>query len=148
MTTSPLALHFEADRTVFLDGAREDFELAVSPKVLADRYWPRSHPGSLQLERAIDDVEVAIMQAGPRHAERGVLLATESLWKLLPGLLRQGADLTRDDVEARFTRLAASALAADRGVAGPETAGESAAALLLLREVMHHLGFSSLATES
>jgi hypothetical protein len=146
MTTSPQALAFEADRTVFLDGAREDFSLAVSPKALADRHWPRSQPGSLQLERAIDDVEIAIMQAGLRHAERGALLATASLRQLLPDLLPPGAQVTRDDVEGRFTRLAASALAADRGGAGPESAGESAAALVLLREVMHHLGFSALAT--
>ena len=87
------------------------------------------------------------MQAGLRHAERGVLLATESLRHLLPDLLRLGTHLTRDDVEARFTRLAGSALTDGHGSAGPEMFGESAAALLLLREVMHHLGFGALATQ-
>jgi hypothetical protein len=146
MKTAPLALHFEADRTVFLVGAREDSSLPVSPKALAERHWPRSEPGPLQFERAIDEVEIAIMQAGLRHAERGVLLATESVLHLLPELRRHGAHLSRDDVEARFNRLAASALVAGRGGAEPATVGESAAALLLLREVMHHLGFSALAT--
>ena len=145
--TSPLALHFEADRAVFLDGAQEDFSLPVSPKALADRHWPRCHPGSLQLERAIDDVEIAIMQAGLRHAERGVLLTTASLRQLLPDLPRHGTQVARDDIEARFTRLAASAFAAERGGAGPGASGESTAALVLLREVMHHLGFSALATQ-
>jgi hypothetical protein len=146
MTTAPLALHFEADRTVFLDGAREDSRLAMSPKGLADRHWPRSEPGPLQLERAIDDIEIAIMQACLRHAERGVLLASESVQRLLPDLLRHGTPMSRDDIEARFNRLAASALPSVRGDAELETAGESAAALVLLREVMHHLGFSALAT--
>jgi hypothetical protein len=91
---------------------------------------------------------MAIMRTGSQHAERGVLLATESLQQLMPDLLRRGKQLTRDDVEARFTRLAASALGTDRGDAGADSFDESAAALLLLREVMHHLGFSTLATKS
>ncbi len=146
MTTAPLALHFEADRTVFLDGAREDASVPVSPKALAERHWPRGEPGPLQLERAIDDIEIAIMQAGLRHAERGLLLASESVQRLLPELLRHGTPMSRDDVEARFNRWAAPALPSVRGDAALEPAGESAAALVLLREVMHHLGFSALAT--
>ena len=56
-----MAMHFEAARTVFFDGAREDVSLPVSPSVLADRHWPHGLPGALQMERAIDDVESAII---------------------------------------------------------------------------------------
>jgi hypothetical protein len=145
MTTAPLALQLEGNRAVFLEGAREAFSLPVGPKALADRHWPRGLLGALQLERAIDDVETAIMQAGLKHAERGVLLATASVRQLLPDLPGPGSSLSRDEVEARFTRLVASCLAAGRDGAGPEMFGESAATLLLLREVMHHLGFAALA---
>ena len=72
-------MHFEVDRTVFFDGTRESASLAVSPRILADRHWPRGLPGALQLERAIDDVESAIEQAGLAHADRGVLLAASGL---------------------------------------------------------------------
>jgi hypothetical protein len=46
-----------------------------------------------------------------------------------------------------FTRLVASSYIDDRGGAGFESSRESAAALLLLREVMHHLGFAGLTTQ-
>jgi hypothetical protein len=140
-------MHFEADRTVFFDGAREDASLPVSPSVLADRHWPHGLPGALQMERAIDDVESAIEQAGLVHADRGVLLATDSLQHLLPDLLKRGTLCSRDNMEDAFTRWVGSSYAGGRGGAGLELHGESAAALLLLREVMHHLGFSAIRTQ-
>lgn len=144
MTTLPLAMHFEADRTVFFDDAREVVSLAVSPRILAARHWPRSLPGPLQLERAIDDVESAIEQAGLAHADRGVLLATDSVQHLLPDLLEHGTLCSRDDMEDAFTRWVGLSYIVGRGGAGLALYGQSAAALLLLREVMHHLGFSAI----
>ena len=141
-------MHFEVDRTVFFDGTRESASLAVSPRILADRHWPRGLPGALQLERAIDDVESAIEQAGLAHADRGVLLATDSLQHLLPDLLKHGTLCSRDDMEDAFTRWVGLSYTDGRGGAGRALYGESAAALLLLREVMHHLGFSAIRTRA
>jgi hypothetical protein len=147
MTAPPLAMHVEPDRTVFTDGAREVFSLQVSPTTLAERHWPNGQPGPLQLERAIDDVEVAIEQKRLSYAERGALLMTDSLRRQLPQL-RGATRFGKDDVEILFSRLVAWS---STGLATAETqefSGESAAALLLLREVMHHLGFNAVETPS
>lgn len=142
-----LAMHVEPARTVFTDGAREVFSLQVSPTILADRHWPNGQPGPLQLERAIDDVEVAIEQTRLSYADRGTLLMTDSLRHQLPQL-RGAMHFGKDEVEILFSRLVAS-LSTRLPTAGTqEFSGESAAALLLLREVMHHLGFSAIETRS
>lgn len=146
MTTPLLALQVEADHTVLLDSEQRSVTLRVSPRTLAARHWPRGRPSPLQLERAIDDVEYAIEQAGLRHADRGLLLATGGLLQLLPQRFRSSGEFSRDDVEAEFSQLVAAAVSA---VSDAELAlnGESAAALLLLHEVMHHLGFQALKTD-
>jgi hypothetical protein len=50
-------------------------------------------------------------------------------------------------VEVAFTQWVNSSYTRGRGGVGLELRGESAAALLLLREVMHHLGFSAVRTQ-
>jgi hypothetical protein len=142
MVASSLAMHVEPDCTVFTDAEREVFRLQVSPTILADRHWPNSQPGPFQLERAIDDVEVAIEQTRVPYADRGALLATDSLRGHLPQL-RGATGFGKDDVEVMFSRLVASSSSRLSMTATTEFSGESAAALLLLREVMHHLGFSA-----
>jgi hypothetical protein len=142
-----VAMHVEPDRTVFTDGAMEVFSLQVSPTILAERHWSNGQPSPLQLERAIDDVEVAIEQTRLRYADRGALLATDSLRRQLPQL-RGATRFGKDGVEILFSRLVAWS---STGLATAETqefGGESAAALLLLREVMHHLGFNAVETRS
>ncbi len=141
MTIPALALRFEEDRTVFLDGARVAFSMPLTPRALAERHWPRGMPGPLQLERAIDDVEVAIEQLKLAHADRGALCVSDTVLHRMHEQL--GHDVTRlgrDDVESLFTGLVARSAAGGQGGAD----GESAAALLMLREVMHHLGFAAL----
>jgi hypothetical protein len=137
-------LTFEADRTVLMDGEQRVFNLSVSPSSLARRHWLKGLPSSLQLEHAIDDVEAAIEQCLLAHADRGVLMTAQSVQRLLPELLRPQSEIGRDEVEFEFTRLVAAAHVAGRSDATRALHGESAAALLLLRELMHHLGFQSL----
>jgi hypothetical protein len=147
MMAPALAMHVEPDRTVFTDGAREVFSLQVSPTMLADRHWSNGQPGPLQLERAIDHVEVAIEHTRLSYADRGALLTTDSLRRQLPQL-RGATRFGKDDVEIMFSRLVASSSTRLPTAEAQEFSGESAAALLLLREVMHHLGFNAVETPS
>lgn len=98
------------------------------------------------MERAIDEVENAIEQAGWVHGDRGVLRVSAGLRELLPTPLPAPGANSRDDVEVAFSRLVAAS-----GVAGPlaglPNIGEVAAALLMVRELMHHLGFQTLDTD-
>ncbi len=59
----------------------------------------------------------------------------------LPGLDSHGAGLTRDAVEALFQRLASRALGTPVAAAELPHGRDIAAALLILGECMHHLGF-------
>jgi hypothetical protein len=106
--------------------------------------WPKTccatRPTPAELERAIDVVEDAL--AGSRaQGSRGELVTADPVLLALPGLDGPGATLTRDDVESLFQRLASRALGMPASAAGPPHGRELAAAIIILRECMHHLGF-------
>lgn len=118
--------------------------LALTPASLALRCWPGGQPRAVDLEHAIDQVEDAIEGAGLHHELRGILLldplVTEQLLTWLPALAGPGC--SRDQVEAAFSTCVAQVHAG--GLA--TTSGTAVAALLMLRELMHHLGFCHTAT--
>ena len=118
--------------------------VAVSPLSLAQRHWAHESPGLLQLELAIEDVEDALMQTKVRHTSREALATSDALLQHLPGLQQDGAGLTLDQVEALFQGLVAAAPAPRRTAAGEPWSGAQVAALLILRECMHHLGFNEI----
>jgi hypothetical protein len=139
----PSVLTSHADRLVLSDGGGAATVLACEPALLAARHWPHTLPTPLQLERAIDDVEAAIEQAGLVQAPRGGLLLDETLSGLLAPVLDRGTTVSLDEVERAFSALVS---AAQRGPGASTTdtlQGDRAAALLMLRELMHHLGFQS-----
>jgi len=143
MTIDAMLLQATADACTLSDGGLQAVHLAVSPHTIAQRHWPQGFPGSLQLERAIDDVEIAIERAGLLHAERGLLRVDAGLSALMPSTLQGPATFGRDAVEAAFSQLVAASDQVGHAGAAP---GDGAAALLLVRELMHHLGFPALAT--
>ena len=140
----PFVLTSHADRAVLSDGGGAATVLACGPALLAARHWPHTRPTPLQMERAIDDVEAAIEQTALVQAPRGCLILDETLSGLLAPVLDRGTTVSLDEVERAFSALVS---AAQRGP-GVGTAdalqGVRAAALLMLRELMHHLGFQSL----
>jgi hypothetical protein len=97
-----------------------------------------------ELAHAIDVVEDALMAAKWPPFYGSSLSLSEPLLRQLPGLDAPGANLSREAVEALFQQLAATAL----GRPDPSRAAiahrELAAALLITRERMHHLGFESI----
>jgi hypothetical protein len=123
------------------------FTLAPSPAALAEACFSHDRPTASELEHAIDIVEDALMAAKAPRLHGARLTAFEPTLRKLPGLEPVGATLSRDAIEALFQQLASIALGmpnpgaaviADRGVA---------AALLIVRECMHHLGFESVRME-
>ncbi|WP_249931266.1 hypothetical protein [Ramlibacter sp. 2FC] len=131
---------------MFHAGTEEVFRIAIAPRGLADRHWQQGLPSPLQLELAIDEVETALMSEHLAHADRGEIATFDPLLRALPGLQADGGRLGRGDVELLFEHLAAASLAGrDTGSNAP-TRGMPAAALLILRECMHHLGFNAIVT--
>lgn len=147
MTTSTATLQVDDERSVLIEDGREPVTLPLSPRLLAARHWPRGRPSLLQLEQAIDDVESAIEQAGLRQASRHTLVASACLRQALPRRFSTASAFSRDEIESEFSRqVRESGAAAPPAEVAPD--GLAAAALLLVREVMHHLGFQVLRTGS
>ena len=139
-------LVFDAERTLFNETVGSaSFSIAITPHSLAARHWHEGVPSPLQLEMAIDDVETALMNERLAYAARGELATSEPLLASLPGLNTAGSCLSRDEVELLFEHLASAAFAGHQPVASvAPTSGPPAAALLILRECMHHLGFETI----
>jgi exopolyphosphatase/pppGpp-phosphohydrolase len=124
-------LEFEDSRTVTLN---------VGPQGLADTVLQHDPPTPAELERAIDLVEDAL--GGLHRVSAGTgLLTADALLLALPGPGPQGGSLTRDAVELLFQRLASRALGTPVPADELPQGREIAAALLILRECMHHLDF-------
>lgn len=141
---SRVLCHGEAAQAVLAwlrpDGTTAVHRLDLGPEQLAERVFRHVPPLPVELERAIDLVEDELMRLHghvPRgralHAGGAFLVVT----RVLPGR-------RREDVEALFERL--SWVSQGRPSAGEGLPGDRvfAAAALVLRECMHHLGCETL----
>lgn len=137
--TARLKLLEHSTELVF--GNAEPVSLPVGALGLTENVLRHEPPTPVELERGIDLLEDALGASRLAHEERGPLLVADALLRRLPGLEAQGADLSREDVEALFQKLASRALGTPVAHAQLPPEREVAAALLILRECMHHLGF-------
>ena len=132
--TAPF-LHIGAERTTVADAA-----LALGWRSIARDHFRHDPPSPLEIENAIAAVEDEVGRMHNAIAKGGALLTGDPA--ILEIALAAGVTpsaetrLTLDAVEHMFTRLAA-------GAHGLPAGHEFAATLLILRELMHHLGFMS-----
>jgi hypothetical protein len=131
-------LQFDADRvTLDLDGSSA--ELPFSPASLASTLLHHDPPTPNELEHAIEVIEDALMATRLPAADRGELTVRGA-----PATTPASA--SREEIETAFQSLAARALGMPPSNA---SAGrEAAAALLILRECMQHLGFDRMQATS
>ena len=118
--------------------------LPLDPKSIARVWLPGDLPNPVEMERAIDLIEGAIMAARIAHANRGVLVTSSAVLRKIPGLDSNNATLTRDEIEEKFNRLAMAAHGQRSALGDLPQDPEVAAALIILRESMHHLGFDEI----
>lgn len=137
-------IRFDDDRTVLSDGASPDVVLNVAATHIASRLFRHDPPTPGAIEQAIDGVEEALASTGLKQADRGDLVLDDPLWFEQLGLDAEGDRMTRDQLEARFQRLASISLGQPRAQGDPPSEPMAAALLLILRECMHHLGYSGL----
>jgi hypothetical protein len=133
-------LGFQAQLTTLDFGGSKRNTLPVGPRGLADAVLLHDPPTPAELERAIDVIEDALTASRLPQAERGELPTADALILALPGM-KCASGLTRDAVEALFQRLASRSLGMPIPIAELPPEREFAAALIILRECMHHLGF-------
>lgn len=127
-------LEFEGDETV---------TLPVGLRDLAEDVLQHEPPTSTELERAIDVVEGALAASRLARADRGALAIADGMLQRLPGLFASATSIPREAVEAQFQRLASRSLGTLVAETDLPSGRDAAAALLILRECMHHLGFDS-----
>lgn len=139
-------IRIDDHRTTLSHGAAPEVVVAVGALGLAEGLFRHDRPTPDQIEQAIDRVEDALAATGLKHAVRGDLLTRDPQLHAMLGLRAEGDRVTRDEVELRFQRLASASLG-HRGTGDDLPAGPAAAALLILRECMHHLGYEGLRRE-
>lgn len=135
------------DTALTLDIGSQQHRLPIGIATLVKAFAQRM-PDALMLENAIADVEDAVMPAGRWLPAGASLLQTTDplLRQLIHGATAdpQATQASRDAIENLFELLARQAQ--QPGHADPQLpqSAEHAAALLILREAMHHWGLTAL----
>lgn len=135
------------DTALTLDIGSQQHRLPIGIATLVKAFAQRM-PDALTLENAIADVEDAVMPAGRWLPAGASLLQTTDplLRQLIHGATAdpQATQASREAIENLFKLLARQAQ--QPGHADPQLpqTAEHAAALLILREAMHHWGLTAL----
>lgn len=121
-------------------------QLRLGYRSLADAcisHWP---PEPIELERAIDLAEDQLMLATPPLRGATLVATDDIVRRLLAGSASRSAQTvsTTEEVEQVFQRMASVSLGHPLSHVGPVTNRYDAAALLLLRELMHHWGVAGI----
>jgi hypothetical protein len=148
MSPPPTRLQLHARQTILAIGHSDPITLAVAPQGLAADFFRNEPPTPQELEKAIDAIEDALTSTRLTHAERGTLMTGSALVRAIPGLQHEADSLTRDAVEELFQRLASASVGPRLLVIESPVSAEVAATVLLLRELMHHLGFAAVTVAS
>jgi len=118
--------------------------LAVGTRSTAREFFAHDPPTALEIERAIEAIEDAIMTAGIRADADASLYCDAPIVDQIAALDgARGAALPVASVERMFGRLAAIALGRPGSADDLPTGAEFAATLTILREVMQHGGFAA-----
>ena len=145
-------LHIGEHDTVVLtgSGAGPDatLTLALGSRRTAAAFFRHDPPTPLELETAIETVEVEVSRVRGLPIDGAVLASSDIAVRELdtigapPGSGVQVMALAT--VESLFQRLASASLGHPSALKGMPGGREAAAVLLILREFMHHLGFEAI----
>lgn len=133
-------LRLEAARTVLQRGGQAHaMNFGVDSIAGLFRQEP---PAPREIEQAIDIVEEELMRVPPALRGQRELASDDAR---LRAWAAGDATLAVDAVEALFQRVASASLGQPAALHGLPNGREAAGALLILREVMHHLGYVAVA---
>jgi hypothetical protein len=144
-------LHMGDEQTTMrfgMHGTITELVLGVGANAIARRHFRHTPPHALELENAIATVEDVVMPVVHRLPPDLVLHTYDAVVRALA--LRAGVpegprmELTIEALESSFNDLAAWAQGRPASQVGLPPDHGFAATLLILREVMHHLGFASI----
>ena len=144
MNAASTRLQLDPQRTTLTREPAAGVALEIGYRSVRERFFKHDLPTPGELESAIDAIEDVLMASPAQRADGGTLVIGEEVRRRLPGLLPDGTATTLEDIEARFQRLASASLGHPGALATMPIGPESAAALVILRECMHHLGYARL----
>lgn len=111
--------------------------LPIGTTSMAEEYFRREPPTPYELEAAIAAVEDAVIPVRFQLGPESRLVTADPRWQNLLGRAGTPSSWPLESVEALFRELASAA----HGAAVWRFGNDDAAAVLILREFMHHLGF-------
>lgn len=120
--------------------------LALGSAAIAERFFHHDPPTPHEFESAIDAVEDELMQACPSSAGGAVLSAGGTALREVAGAagMADAQDtLALEAIEQLFQRVASASLGNPIARRGLPAGNGFVAALLVLREFIHHRGFAS-----
>lgn len=139
-------LRIDETKVTVLQGSSETLEsvqvIEIGPTTIANDFFHHDPPTSVEIELAIDQVEEQISKLGRPNGDRQTLWCeAHSLrgWKHAVASKK-----SIDEIEHWFQCIASASLGRPGAMQGLPHGRDAAATLLLLREFMHHQGFSSL----
>jgi exopolyphosphatase/pppGpp-phosphohydrolase len=149
------ALHIGAQHTAVTSGCDTEpsatLVLAIGAQKTARDFFRRSPPTPLEMENAIATVEDEVTRAVELVASGSTLYGSDPLVREIARLAGVASSargvqitLTLDAMEQTFNRLVAVAEGRPARQEGLPDNAEFAAALLILREFMHHLRFDAI----
>lgn len=149
-------LHIGADQTTVATannaGPAATLTLALGSQKTATDFFKHAPPTPLEMENAIMAIEDEVSRARTWIADGSVLYSTDPVVReiaLMAGVTDQPAlTLSIEAVEETFERLAAVTLGRPAASDNIPTDAAFAATLVILREFMHHLRFSSITVKA
>jgi len=138
------------ETTVAAEGGGDEdrvLRLGIGTRRTADDFLARTPPSPAALERAIAAIEDAVEQARPLTAGRRVVLTGDAVFADVARRVgTSNGHLTLEAVEQRYQEIANAAMG---GVTSSGQAVEwnrqQMATVVILRELMHHLGLAEVA---
>jgi exopolyphosphatase/pppGpp-phosphohydrolase len=118
-------------------------QLAIGSAATAAVHFRHDPPTGPELEHAIDAVEEEVMRARTLAAGASSLVASGGALREVAVALGAADSATLEAVEQLFQRLASSSLGQPAARRGLPEGPRFIATVLILREFMHHLGFTS-----
>lgn len=149
-------LHIGANQTTIATGTGEEaaatLQLAIGAEKTAADFFKHHPPTPAELETAIMAVEDEVTRARTLIASGAMLMTTDAAIReiaLIAGVPDQAElILSLDVMERTFERLAQVTLGRPASSEGMPASAAFAATLLILREFMHHLQFSSITVKA
>lgn len=147
MTNNVISLFIDSQQTILAEPDHSlSLILPVGYDITSDKYFKQTPPDEAQIEAAIIEVEDMIMPLVAQVKAKNYRLETsDPKIREIAGYVNIKENvLSLSEMESVFSRFAAIVMGMPSSMDVLPQTKEFAATLLILREIMHHLGFENI----